>query len=127
MKAIYINPEIKQIKEKHYEMDWETILGIAFAVMIALFLNYMLPDSLGSFKPVIAIIPIFPIVLLSVKEFYGLKSYRLVKYLFRCLINDRPLIYESEEWIKMNRYVIHSKKEWKKVNENVRSRKKKFS
>ncbi|MBQ8952430.1 MAG: hypothetical protein IJ065_14950 [Eubacterium sp.] len=114
MNAIFINPELKQIKEKHFEMDWETILGIAASLSIALLLNLILPNSLGTFKPVVAIVPIFPILLLSVKEFYGLKSFRLVSALIRTEINNKPLVYESEVWKKVNEF-------------NVRGREKKLS
>lgn len=121
MKAITINQELKSVTEKHMDMDWLTIFGLIIAAVTALFINIMLPGD-DVVKGIISMIAAAPVVLVSVKDFYGLKSYRLASAVVLSLINDRPLIYESQGiWKELNRYAGSREK---KFNENEKSNQK---
>lgn len=113
MKAITINPSLKSVTEKHMDMDWSTIIGLIIAVVTALFINFMMPGD-DVIKGIISMIAAAPIVLVSVKDFYGMKSIGLAAAAITTLINNRPLVYESQGV-------------WKELNKYARSRKKKFA
>lgn len=110
MKAITINPELKSVTEKHMDMDWLTIFGLIISTVIALFINIVLPGDDG-IKGIISMVAAAPIVLVSVKDFYGLKSYRLAGAFILNLINDGELYYESQGiWKELNKSCLNQKK-----------------
>lgn len=118
MKAIAINPELKSVTEKHMDMDWLTIFGLIIASMTALFINFVLPGD-DAVKGVISMIVAAPIVLVSVKDFYGLRSYRLAEAVIISMINNRPLMYESQGiWKELNKYAGSRRKEFTQNKKN---------
>ena len=118
MKAIVINPELKSVTEKHMDMDWLTIFGLIIASMTALFINFVLPGD-DVVKGIISMIAAAPIVLVSVKDFYGLRSYRLAEAVCMTIINNRPLIYESQGiWKELNKYAGSRRKEFTENKKN---------
>ena len=118
MKAIAINPELKSVTEKHMDMDWLTIFGLIIASVTALFINFVLPGD-DVVKGIISMIAATPIVLVSVKDFYGLRSYRLAEAVCMTIINNRPLIYESQGiWKELNKYAGSRRKEFTENKKN---------
>ena len=118
MKAIAINPELKSVTEKHMDMDWLTICGLIIASVTALFINFVLPGD-DVVKGIISMIAAAPIVLVSVKDFYGLRSYRLAEAVCMTIINNRPLIYESQGiWKELNKYAGSRRKEFTENKKN---------
>lgn len=118
MKAIAINSELKSVTEKHMDMDWLTIFGLIIASMTALFINFVLPGD-DVVKGIISMIAAAPIVLVSVKDFYGLRSYRLAEAVCMTIINNRPLIYESQGiWKELNKYAGSRRKEFTENKKN---------
>ncbi len=111
MKAVSINSELKNVTEKHMDMDWLTIFGLIMAVGIALIINFCLPLD-EAVKGIISMAAAAPIVLVSIKDFYGLRSYRLAAAVILCLVNNRYLEYRSEGiWKELNKYVRGRRKE----------------
>lgn len=118
MNTITINPELKSVTEKHMDMDWLTIAGLTLASLSALAINMFLPID-DVLKGIISMIVAAPIVLVSIKDFYGLKSYRLAVAAIECFLNDRDLVYESQGvWKEMNKYARGRRKESDETKKN---------
>lgn len=112
MRAININPELKTVTEKHMGLDWLAIFGLMLAVALALVINFCLPID-ETLKGVLSMIVAAPIVLVSIKDFYGLRSYRLALAVILWLINRRHLIYRSEGiWKELNKYAGSRRKKY---------------
>ena len=112
MRAININPELKTVTEKHMGLDWLSIFGLMLAVALALVINFCLPID-ETLKGVLSMIVAAPIVLVSIKDFYGLRSYRLALAVILWLINRRHLIYRSEGiWKELNKYAGSRRKKY---------------
>ncbi len=112
MRAININPELKSVTEKHMGLDWLAIFGLMLAVAMALVINFCLPID-ETLKGVLSMIVAAPIVLVSIKDFYGLRSYRLALAVILWLINRRHLIYRSEGiWKELNKYAGSGRKKY---------------
>ena len=112
MRAININPELKMVTEKHMGLDWLAIFGLMLAVALALVINFCLPID-ETLKGVLSMIVAAPIVLVSIKDFYGLRSYRLALAVILWLINRRHLIYRSEGiWKELNKYAGSRRKKY---------------
>ena len=112
MKAVSINSELKNVTEKHMDMDWLTIFGLIMAVGIALIINFCLPLD-EAVKGIISMAAAAPIVLVSIKDFYGLRSYRLAAAVILCLVNNRYLEYRSEGiWKELNKYAGSRRKKF---------------
>lgn len=118
MRAININSELKTVTEKHMGMDWITIFGLILAVGIALFINFCLPIN-ETIKGILSMMVAAPIVLVSIKDFFGLRSFGLIFAVVLWLINRRPLIYRSEGvWKEMNKYAGSRKKKFGENEKN---------
>lgn len=96
MRAIEINQELGSVKEKFYGFEMYQILYAGLAGMLSLYLNFRLPQSLGELRGIIASMVTVPIILIAIKDFYGLKGFRLAKAVFGSVLNNKPLMFESE-------------------------------
>ena len=118
MRAININPELKSVTEKHMGMDWITIFGIIIAIGLALIINICLPIN-ETIKGILSMVVAAPIVLVSIKDFYGLRSFRLAAAVILCLINKRHLIFRAEGiWKELNKYARGGKKKYAENKKN---------
>lgn len=119
MRAININPELKSVTEKHMGLDWLAIFGLMVAVALALIINFCLPIN-ETVKGILSMIVAAPIVLVSIKDFYGLRSYRLAFAVILWLINRRHLLYRSEGiWKELNKYAGSRRKKFAENEEDT--------
>ena len=96
MRAIEINQELGSVKEKFYGFEAHQILYAALSGAVSLYLNFHLPGFLGMFRGIISSVVAIPFILIAIKDFYGLKGFMLAKAVFISVINNKPLIFESE-------------------------------
>ena len=83
----------------------------AISINSEFIINFCLPID-ETIKGIISMPAAAPIVLVSVKDFYGLRSYRLACAVIVSVINNRDLEYRSEGiWKELNRYVRGRRKE----------------
>ena len=120
MRAININPELKTVTEKHMGLDWLAIFGLMLAVAMALVINFCLPIN-ETVKGILSMVFAAPIVLVSIKDFYGLRSYRLAFAVILWMINRRHLLYRSEGiWKELNKYAGSRRKEFTENKKNYK-------
>ena len=96
MRAIEINPELSGVKEKIYGFELNQLIYVGISGALSLLLNFKLPEQLGVFKGIIASIVAVPFILVAIKDFYGLKGWRLGYAIVISTINNKPLKFESE-------------------------------
>ena len=96
MRAIEINQEMGGIKEKFYGLEISQILYIAVGGGLSLYLNFRLPEIMGSFRGVLSSFVAVPFVLIAIKDFYGLRGAKLAYMFIISMLNNRPLMFRSE-------------------------------
>ena len=96
MRAIEINPELGSVKEKFYGFEMHQIVYAAMSGAVSLYLNFHLPAFLGAFRGIISSVVAVPFILIAIKDFYGLKGFQLARAVILSLVNNKPLIFESE-------------------------------
>ncbi|MBP3808374.1 MAG: hypothetical protein ILA13_08315 [Eubacterium sp.] len=96
MRAIEINQELGSVKEKFYGFEMYQILYAGVSGAISLYLNFHLPKSLGAIRGVIASMVTVPLILIAIKDFYGLKGLRLARAVLSSSLSNKPLMFESE-------------------------------
>ena len=102
MQAIKINPELGAVKEKvFFGFELWQVADIFLGMLASLGLVLLLPD-MGMFKGLICSIPALPFVLIALKPVYGLKGIHLLRVVIHYGRNNKPLIFKSEEWRKVN-------------------------
>jgi hypothetical protein len=102
MQAIKINPELGAVKEKvFFGFELWQVADIFLGMLASLGLVLLLPD-MGMFKGLICSIPALPFVLIALKPVYGLKGIHLLRAVIHYGRNNKPLIFKSEEWRKVN-------------------------
>ncbi len=102
MQAIKINPELGAVKEKvFFGFELWQVADIFLGMVASLGLVLLLPD-MGMFKGLICSIPALPFVLIALKPVHGLKGIHLLRAVIHCERNNKPLVFKSEEWRKVN-------------------------
>ena len=96
MRAIEINPELSSVKEKIYGFEINQLVYVGISGALSLFLNFKLPESLGIFRGIAASLVAVPFILVAIKDFYGLKGWRLGYAVIISMMNNRPLRFRSE-------------------------------
>lgn len=96
MRAIEINPELSSVKEKIYGFELDQLVYIGISGALSLLLNFKLPEQLGIFRGIVASLVAIPFILVAIKDFYGLKGWRLGFKVIISFLNNKPLIFESE-------------------------------
>lgn len=96
MRAIEINPELSSVKEKIYGFELDQLVYIGISGALSLLLNFKLPEQLGIFRGIVASLVAIPFILVAIKDFYGLKGWRLGFKVIISSLNNKPLIFESE-------------------------------
>lgn len=104
MRAIEINPELGSVKEKFYGFELSQIFYVILAGAVSLYLNFQLPTFLGTFRGIISSTAAVPFILIAIKDFYGLKGFSLAGAVVTSMLNNRPLIFETETiWKEVKR------------------------
>ena len=113
MRAIEINQELGSVKEKFYGFEMYQILYAGLAGMLSLYLNFRLPQSLGELRGIIASMVTVPIILIAIKDFYGLKVLDLQRRF-------------SDPCLIINHLCLNQKPYGRGLNENANSKEKKL-
>ena len=103
MAPIDINPELRKVKEKYFGMDWGQIATVTVCIIISVTVYFLLPAALSILREFLAVLLMSPVVI-SLKEFYGLRGFKLLSAIRFSVINSKPLVYQSEAWKKVKNY-----------------------
>lgn len=96
MIEVKINPELRKVKEKAYGLEFKQIIFIVSAMVLIFLMLMFLPDYLGPFKGIIASVCALPLIIISLKDFYGMRGLELFNGIIKGLLTSRALPYDSD-------------------------------